>query len=201
MKTLFFHFVYISIRYFTRYLCNKLKESGRIEVRGSWRRSPKNLFTAAGSKSAAFQLPRVESRIFERPRGGRAGLGRFDKTWIDAGTRHGLPRVTVNGISPLHGHAQPHTSSPSITISTLIPSRLVLSLGPQFPRPSSRHAAKKRNFVGGRGCRSAQLAIRWDNLTEHGEFRIVLNKDFAIENASRRMIHKDNLYLDVASWN
>lgn len=110
------------------------------------RRSPKNLFTAAGSKSAAFQLPRVESRIFERPRGGRAGLGRFDKTWIDAGTRHGLPRVTVNGISPLHGHAQPHSSSPSITISTLIPSRLV-SLGPvpspQFPRPSSRHAAKK----------------------------------------------------------
>jgi len=31
--------------------------------------------------------------------GGRAGLKRFDKSRIDAGTPHGLPRVTVNGIS------------------------------------------------------------------------------------------------------
>jgi len=33
------------------------------------------------------------------PRGGRAGLKRFDKSRIDAGTPYGLPRVTVNGIS------------------------------------------------------------------------------------------------------
>jgi len=44
-----------------------------------------------------------QSRIFGKgggwPRGGRTGLKRFDKTRIDAGTPHGLLRVTVNGIS------------------------------------------------------------------------------------------------------
>lgn len=51
-------------------------------------------------------LPR-QSRIFGGwPRGGRAGLERFDKTRIDAGTPHGLPRVTVNGISAPTAHRE-----------------------------------------------------------------------------------------------
>lgn len=43
--------------------------------------------------------PRTKTHFRGWPRGGRAGLERFDKTRIDAGTLHGLPRVTVNGIS------------------------------------------------------------------------------------------------------
>lgn len=55
------------------------------------------------------------------PRGGRAGLERFDKTRIDAGTLRGLPRVTVNGISaPTRHRERLLYLSPSITILTLI---------------------------------------------------------------------------------
>jgi len=45
--------------------------------------------------------------------GGRAGLKRFDKSRIDAGTPHGLPRVTVNGISA------PRATGDGISVSRL----------------------------------------------------------------------------------
>jgi len=65
------------------------------------------------------------------PRRGRAGLERFDKTRIDAGTPHGLPRVTVNGISSRTTQRRNISSSITILILILL-SRLkclLLSLG------------------------------------------------------------------------
>lgn len=60
----------------------------------------------------------TKTHFREWPRGGRAGLKRFDKTRIDAGTLRGLLRVTVNGISAPTTTQRLCIFSPSITILT-----------------------------------------------------------------------------------